>query len=126
MRIRARHFGALVFATVVGCFSPGSGESPDDPAPPKAPSGTLQLLRYRPLFSGAAVERVPELQFQRPAPEIELAARDALRLGVKPGDPLEVRSNGTSVELRATINRRLKTGVARVAEDHARDLEEPS
>ncbi len=97
-------------------------ESPDDPAPPKAPSGALQLLRYRALFSGAAVERVPELQFQRPAPEIELAARDALRLGVKPGDPLEVRSNGTSVELRATINKRLKTGVARVAEDYARDL----
>jgi len=97
-------------------------ESPDDPAPPKAPSGALQLLRYRPLFSGAAVERVPELQFQRPAPEIELAARDALRLGVKPGDPVEVRSNGTSVELRSAINKRLKTGVARVAEDHARDL----
>ena len=37
--------------------------------------GTLRLLRYRPLFSGPAVERVPELQFQRPAAEVELAAR---------------------------------------------------
>ena len=44
-------------------------------------------------------------------------------LGVKPrGDEVDVRSNGTSVELRATINKRLKAGVARIAEDHARDL----
>ena len=97
-------------------------ESPDEPALPKAPPGALQLLRYRPLFSGAAVERVPELQFQRPPPEIELAARDANRLGVKRGEPVNVRSNGTSVELRAAINKRLKPGVARVAEDHAREL----
>jgi len=97
-------------------------ESADEPVPPKAPRGALQLIRYRPLFSGAAVERVPELQFQRPAPEVELAAKDADRLGVRRGDPVNVRSNGTSVELRAAINKRLKKGVARVAEDHAREL----
>jgi len=68
------------------------------------------------------VERVEELQFQRPAPEVELAARDALRLDVKRGEPVVVRSNGTSVELRAAINKRLKTGVVRIAEEHARDL----
>jgi hypothetical protein len=33
-----------------------------------------------------------------------------------------VRSNGTSVELRARVNRKLVAGVARVAEDHAGDL----
>ena len=90
--------------------------------PPAASGAGLQLLRYRPLFSGAAVERVPELQFQRPAPEIELAAEDAQRLGINRGDPVTVRSNGTSVELRAALNRRLKPGVARVAADHAADL----
>jgi NADH-quinone oxidoreductase subunit G len=97
-------------------------ESRDEPVPPKASAGGLQLLRYRPLFSGAAVERVPELQFQRPAPEIELSPEDAERLGVNRGDPVSVRSNGTSVELRAALNRSLKPGVARVAEDHAGDL----
>ena len=97
-------------------------ESADEPGPPKATGGTLQLLRYRPLFSGAAVERVPELQFQRPAPEVELSARDAKRLGVTRGEPVTVRSNGTSIELRVMINKRLKAGVARIAEDHARDL----
>jgi len=97
-------------------------ESPDDTAPAKAGKGELQLLRFRPLFSGPAVERVDELQFQRPAPEVELSARDALRLDVKRGDPLLVRSNGTSIELRAAVNKRLKTGVVRIAEEHARDL----
>ena len=97
-------------------------ESADEPVPAKAPGGTLQLLRYRPLFSGAAVERVPELQFQRPAPEIELSVKDAKRLGVRRGEPVSVRSNGTSVQLRAAINKRLKAGVARIADDHARDL----
>jgi hypothetical protein len=34
------------------------------------PDGHLRLLRYRPLFSGPAVERVAELQFQRPEAEV--------------------------------------------------------
>jgi len=97
-------------------------ESPDEPVPAKPAAGALQLLRYRPLFSGAAVERVAELQFQRPARVIELSAKDAKRLGVKRGEPVGVRSNGTSLELRAAVNKKLKAGVARIAEEHARDL----
>jgi anaerobic selenocysteine-containing dehydrogenase len=82
----------------------------------------LQLLRYRPLFSGPAVERAEELQFQRPPREIELSAEDAERLRVRRGQLVEVRSNGTSVELRAAIDRRLRAGTARIAEEHAGDL----
>src|ERR671931_295593 len=63
-------------------------ESRDEAAAPKAARGELQLLRYRPLFSGAAVERVGELQFQRPEPMVELSERDATRLGVPPGEPV--------------------------------------
>ena len=33
-----------------------------------------------------------------------------------------MRSNGTSVELRARVNRALVEGVARVADEHAGDL----
>jgi predicted molibdopterin-dependent oxidoreductase YjgC len=99
-----------------------TSESADDPVPPEASGGGLQLIRYRPLFSGAAVERVAELQFQRPAAEVELSAEDAQRLGVKRGEPVNVRSNGTSIELRAAVNRRLKPGVVRVAADHAHEL----
>ena len=97
-------------------------EARDEPVPPKPRGKGLQLLRYRPLFSGPAVERTEELQFQRPPREIELSARDAKRLGVGRGQSVEVRSNGTSVELRAAINRRLRAGTVRIAEEHAGDL----
>jgi NADH-quinone oxidoreductase subunit G len=84
--------------------------------------GELRLHRYRPLFSGPAVERVPELRFQRPLREIQLSAEDADRRGISSGDAVLVRSNGTSVELRARVNRRLIEGVARIADEHAGDL----
>ena len=84
--------------------------------------GELRLQRYRPLFSGPAVERVPELGFQRPAPEVELSPVDAERRGIATGDAVLIRSNGTSVELRARVSRRLVAGVARVADEHAADL----
>jgi NADH-quinone oxidoreductase subunit G len=84
--------------------------------------GALRLHRYRPLFSGPAVERVPELAFQRPHAEVELSPSDAERRGIAQGDTVLVRSNGTSVELRARLNRRLVEGVARIAEEHAADL----
>ncbi|MEI7760806.1 MAG: 2Fe-2S iron-sulfur cluster-binding protein [Thermoleophilia bacterium] len=82
----------------------------------------LRLLRYRPLFSGPFVERIGELAFQRPTAEIELSTEDATRRAIMTGDTVGVRSNGTSVELRARINRGLMAGVARVADEHASDL----
>jgi anaerobic selenocysteine-containing dehydrogenase len=84
--------------------------------------GALRLHRYRPLFSGPAVERVPELAFQRPPAEVEISASDAERRGIATGDTVHVRSNGTSVELRARVNRRLVESVARIADEHAADL----
>jgi NADH-quinone oxidoreductase subunit G len=84
--------------------------------------GQLRLLRYRPLFSGCHVERVHELQFQRPEAEVELSAADAAARGIASGDTVTVRANGSSVELRARVNRRLVDGVARVADEHAADL----
>ncbi len=84
--------------------------------------GELRLLRYRPLFSGSHVERVPELQFQRPDAGVELSPADAAERGIGNGDTVTVHSNGSSVELRARINRRLVAGVARIADEHAGDL----
>jgi predicted molibdopterin-dependent oxidoreductase YjgC len=110
------------------------------PLPPRAPAGEgaesapaadtrtagggpLRLLRYRPLFSGPAVERVHELQFQRPAAEIELAAEDASSRGIASGDLVRASSNGTSVELRARVSKNLRAGVARAAEEHVAELQ---
>jgi predicted molibdopterin-dependent oxidoreductase YjgC len=84
--------------------------------------GELRLHRYLPLFAGPAVERVRELQFLRPEAEVELSAADADHRGIATGDTVRVRSNGTSVELRARVNRKLVQGVVRIAEEHAEDL----
>ncbi len=91
------------------------------PEPSESGDG-LRLQRYTPLFSGPAVERVPELGFQRPGREVEISAADAAIRGIGDGDAVVVRSNGTSVELRARVSRRLLDGVVRVADEHAGDL----
>ena len=82
----------------------------------------LRLVSYKPLFSGPAVERVPELQFQRPSREVELSPADAKGLGIRNGEEVVVSHNGTSVRLRARLARDLRAGVARVAEEHAAGL----
>jgi predicted molibdopterin-dependent oxidoreductase YjgC len=79
----------------------------------------LKLVAYRPLFSGPDVERVPELQFQRPAGEVEVSADDADRRGIVTGDPVVVSSNGTSLNLRARVSKELLKGVVRIPVDHA-------
>jgi predicted molibdopterin-dependent oxidoreductase YjgC len=104
--------------------------SEPSPAAPKATpartarGGPLKLVRYRALFSGPAVERVPELQFQRPEAEIELSVHDAEVRNISAGEEVVVRSNGTSVHMRARINRQLIEGAVRAAEEHVRELQE--
>ncbi len=52
------------------------------PSPANAHGERLRLWRYRSLFSGAGVERVPQLQFQRPPAELELSLADARERGI--------------------------------------------
>ncbi len=49
-------------------------EALPEPAPR---AGGIHVVAYKPLFSGPAVERVEELAFQRPRPEVALARADA-------------------------------------------------
>jgi len=121
--ISAKAFGGISFGAM--------GEQAALPAPtaiedlpelepaPVSVTAPLRLHRYRPLFSGAAVERTPELQFQRPAAEVELARADAESRGIGQGDEVVVSSNGTSVTLRARLSRTQPPGIARIAEEHA-------
>jgi NADH-quinone oxidoreductase subunit G len=95
-------------------------EVPSEPTP--ADHG-LRLVRYRPLFSGPAVDRVPQLEFQRPQPEAELSEQDARSRGIRNGEEITIRSNGTSVTLRARLSRELRPGIVRVPEDFAGDLQ---
>jgi predicted molibdopterin-dependent oxidoreductase YjgC len=82
----------------------------------------LRLVAYKPLFSGAAVDRTPELQFQRPGAEVQIARADAQARKIRNGQTVTVSSNGTSVELRARIARDLAAGTVRIAAEHAADL----
>jgi NADH-quinone oxidoreductase subunit G len=95
-------------------------ESP--PTEPEKEARGLELLRYRPLFSGPAVERVPHLQFQRPRAEIELSPAEASNKGIAAGDLVTLRSGRTAVQLAARINRDLIPGAVRAAEEHVREL----
>lgn len=95
------------------------GSDPEGVRPPG-----MRLVRYRPLFSGPAVERTPELQFQRPLPEVEISQHDAIDKRIRTGDEVTVRSNGTSVTLRARISHDVRAGVVRVADEHAGDLQQ--
>ncbi len=108
---------AARFGVTLEPFEPGDKSSQGAEAavvtaealkPPVAPK--LRLTRYRALFSGSAVERVPQLQFQRPEAVIELSPEDAQKRSIGAGDTVTVLANGTSVELRARINRRLVAG----------------
>jgi NADH-quinone oxidoreductase subunit G len=102
---------------------PGVPAEPGQPGKPRtAPDGSFALVTYRSLFSGAAVERVPQLQFQRPRAEVELAHADGRERGIRTGDAVAVRSNGTSRELQARLNRRLRRGVVRIDATHADGL----
>jgi NADH-quinone oxidoreductase subunit G len=90
--------------------------------PQKRKERGLRLVAYKPLFSGAAVDRTPELQFQRPEREVQLAAADARARKIRNGQTVTVSSNGTSVELRARIARDLAAGAVRIPAEHAGDL----
>ena len=119
-------FGGIPFGEVGERASlPPATESTapvEAPAEPSQGKG-LRLVRYRALFSGPAVERIPELQFQRPQREIELSPDDARKRKIASGDEVTVSSNGTSLTLRARLSRELRAGVVRIAEEHAGELQ---
>jgi NADH dehydrogenase/NADH:ubiquinone oxidoreductase subunit G len=123
--VAAKCFGGISFADVgERAGLPPRAEAQAEEVSDTTVSDTtgLRLVAYRPLFSGAAVERTPELQFQKPASEIQLARDDAHARGIRNGQTVTVSSNGTSVELRARIAKDLQAGVVRVAREHAADL----
>jgi anaerobic selenocysteine-containing dehydrogenase len=65
---------------------------------------------------------MPQLQFQRPRPEVELAYVDAQGRRIASGDAVVVGQNGSGRELTARVNRRLRPGVVRIADEHAAGL----
>jgi NADH dehydrogenase/NADH:ubiquinone oxidoreductase subunit G len=104
---------------------PGSKSEPGSSEPGSSEPGSkieLRLVAYRPLFSGPAVDRTPELQFQRPSGDVQISREDAKARGIRHGQSVTVSSNGTSIELRAQIARDLTAGTVRVAAPDSGDL----
>jgi NADH-quinone oxidoreductase subunit G len=126
--ISERCYGGISFGDVgerapLRVYTEAAAHPEAPPLPePAQPAGGIHLVAYKPLFSGPAVERVPELQFQRPQPEVTLARADAERLGVRSGQLVDVSSNGTSTALRVRLSKTLRPGVALVAKEHAAGL----
>jgi NADH dehydrogenase/NADH:ubiquinone oxidoreductase subunit G len=126
--VSAKCFGGIGLSDVGerAALSPRAAQDDARPAAKRAAAPArrkgLRLIAYRPLFSGAAVERTPELEFQRPERVVWLSPEDAQQRKIKNGATVKVSSNGTSVELRARIARDLTPGAVRIAEDHAADL----
>jgi anaerobic selenocysteine-containing dehydrogenase len=123
--VAAKCFGGIAFAEVGETAElPARAERQQvsDTGPVSDTSEGLRLVAYRPLFSGVAVERTPELQFQRPDAEVFLSPDDAKARGIRNGQTVTVSSNGTSLELRARIARDLAAGAVRIAREHAGDL----
>jgi NADH dehydrogenase/NADH:ubiquinone oxidoreductase subunit G len=123
-----RIYGGLSFGEVgeraplrVYAEAPEHVEAPPLPEPETVGEG-LRLVSYKPLFSGPAVERVEELQFQRPPAEVSISRADARERGIADGMLVTVSHNGTSVRLVARTARDLRTGVVRIAREHAGDL----
>jgi NADH dehydrogenase/NADH:ubiquinone oxidoreductase subunit G len=125
--LAAKCYGDVAFGEI-GDQAPlpaPTGEAPPRPVPAPAAKpvrGALRLIAYKPLFSGAAVDRTPELDFQRPDPEVHISPTDAKKRKIRNGSAVTVSSNGTSVVLRARIARDLAAGTVRIAEEHAGDL----
>jgi NADH-quinone oxidoreductase subunit G len=77
--------------------------------PPELPGG-LRLGTARSLWADRVTEHSPAMRFLAPHQRAELSAADAERLGIGPGDEIEVAVNGTSVRARATLRSRLPAG----------------
>jgi predicted molibdopterin-dependent oxidoreductase YjgC len=124
--ISGQCFGGISYADIgEKAALPAPAERPATPSAelrPVPPAKGLRLVAYRPLFSGPAVERTPELQFQRPSGEVQISREDAKSRGIRNGATVTVSSNGTSVEFRAQVARDLAAGTVRVAASDAGSL----
>jgi len=84
---------------------------PDEPLeqPPDLPEG-MKLGTVRTLWAGRETRHAPVLKFLEPRQQAELSAEDARRLGIEPGDEVEVAMNGTSVRAVARLRQAVEPG----------------
>ncbi len=114
--------------------APEHGSAERAPATPQGaaatPSnGALRLGTYRPIWAAPEVEISPALKFAIARQQLEISPEDAARLGIAPGDPVEVGQNGARLHASAHVRAGVREGTAFLAEalasDSANELTEP-
>jgi NADH-quinone oxidoreductase subunit G len=80
------------------------------------PAASLTLGTYRDLWAGPITELNPPLKFLQPQQQVEVSPADAERLGLKSGDAVQVRQNGSAVRAKVAIKERVEEGVCFLAE----------
>ena len=109
--------------------APELGEVEETAAPAPSPNGGLRLGRYRPIWASPEVEISPALRYTIAEQQVELSPRDAERLGLSPGDTVDVAQNGTRLKAVAAIRTGVPEGTAFLADgiatDSANALTEP-
>ena len=97
---------------------PAAGELRGTTETSPAPDG-LRLGTYRDLWAGPITELNPALRFLKPAQRVEMSLDDAQRLGLKPGDHVEVSANGTSLQAAVALHERMQPGAVFLVEGTA-------
>jgi NADH-quinone oxidoreductase subunit G len=88
--------------------------------PPDLPRG-IRLGTAPSLWASRETEHAPVLRFLAPHQRAEISAEDARRLGIEPGDEVEVAVNGTSVRARAALRAALPAGSVFLVEGTVQD-----
>ncbi len=118
--------GAVTARPVTSPASVTSSEPPTPPAgvtssealTPSASSvnGALRLGVYRPIWAAPEVEISPALKFAIARQQVELSPEDALALGIRDGERVEVAQNGTRLQARAVVRNAVPVGTAFLAD----------
>ena len=77
---------------------------------PPEPAEGLRLGTTPSLWASRETDHAASLRFLAPVQHAELAAEDAERLGIGPGDEIEIAVNGTSVRARASLRSAVPPG----------------
>jgi NADH-quinone oxidoreductase subunit G len=85
-------------------------------APSTNGNGGLRLGTYRSIWAAPEVEVSPALKFTVARQQLELSPEDAQRLGVAPGDAVEVSQNGTRLQGTVHVRSGVPQGTVFLAE----------
>jgi NADH-quinone oxidoreductase subunit G len=84
-------------------------------------NGALRLGTYRSIWAAPEVEISPALKYTVARQQLEISPEDAQRLGITPGDAVDVAQNGTRLKATAHVRSGVPAGVAFLADGLAND-----